>query len=83
MHLSYLGPASCFFSPHPEAPTAALSRLTAVTSNLMVTTFLFTEIAGDILYPQLLISLAGRLEETVGYQEAGVLSWGSDHRWTL
>ena len=38
----------------------------------MATTSLFTEIAGDILYPQLLISLAGRQEETVGHQEAGV-----------
>lgn len=57
--------------------------MTVVASGLTATTSLFTEIAGDILYPQLLVSLAGRLEETAGHQEAGVLSWGSDHHWTL
>ena len=57
--------------------------MTVVASGLTATASLFTEIAGDILYPQLLISLAGRLEETAGHQEAGVLSWGSDHHWTL
>ena len=83
MYVSYLGPVFFFFFSHPEAPRAALSRVTAVASGLTATTSLFTEIAGDILYPQLLISLTGRQEETVGHQEAGVLSWGSDHHWTL